>query len=84
LQASAYDEVIPDVERHLSIPSGLSDRIDRIRADEPFEHWARHQLEAAVLEREYALGLVSARDRDQIETQDNELERQRDQGEPRP
>jgi hypothetical protein len=60
------------------VPSGLAERIDRVRGDEPFEHWVRHQLEAAVLQPERALGLVSAQQRDQIEAQDTRLEEIRD------
>lgn len=60
------------------IPSGLAERIDRVRGDESFEHWIRHHVEAAVLARERALGIISADQHDQIETQDADLERQRD------
>jgi hypothetical protein len=67
-------------ERHLRIPSGLAERVDRVRGDEPFEHWIRHHVEAAVLERERALGLVTERQRDQIEAQDADLERARGPG----
>jgi hypothetical protein len=67
------------LERHLSIPTGLAERVDRVRGDQPFEHWVRHQIEAAVLEGERMLGLVSARQGDLIGAQDTELEQQRDQ-----
>lgn len=60
------------------LPSGLAERIDRVRGDETFEHWIRHHVEAAVLERERSLGLVTSRQRDQIEAQDAHLERDRD------
>ena len=63
------------------MPSGLAERIDRVRGDEPFEHWVRHQLEAAVLHRERVLGLMSAQQRDQIEAQDARLEEVRDRSE---
>ena len=63
------------------VPSGLAERIDRVRGEEPFEHWVRHQLEAAVLQRERVLGLVSAQQRDQIEAQDAWLEEVRDRSE---
>lgn len=69
---------MPRSDRSFSIPSGLADRIDRVRGDEAFEHWLRHQLEAAVLQRERALGLVSARQGDQVEAQDARLEAVRD------
>lgn len=70
---------MPRSDRSFSIPSGLADRIDRVRGDEePFERWVRHQLEAAVLRRERALGLVSARQGDQIATQAAHLEEVRD------
>jgi hypothetical protein len=78
-RVGAYHEDVSRFERRPRIPSGLAERIERVRGDEPFEHWIRHQLEAAVLSREHALGLVSAPQRDQIETQDTELEQQRDQ-----
>jgi len=68
------------LERLLRIPSGLAERVDRVRGDEAFEHWIRHHVEAAVLERERALGLVTERQRDQIEAQDAELERARGPG----
>jgi len=60
------------------MPSGLADRIDRIRGEESFEHWARHQLEAAVLRQERALGLVSAQQGDKIANQAAHLEQVRD------
>ncbi len=66
------------IERRLSIPTGLAERVDRVRGDQSFEHWVRHQIEAAVLEGERMLGLVSARQGDQIRTQDTALEQQRD------
>jgi hypothetical protein len=69
---------MPRSDRSFSIPSGLADRIDRVRGEEPFEHWLRHQLEAAVLRRERALGLVSRRQGDQIEAQGARLEEARD------
>lgn len=69
---------MPRSDRSYSIPSGLADRIDRIRGDEAFEHWVRHQLEAAVLRQERALGLVSARQGDQIATQAAHLEEVRE------
>lgn len=67
--------------RRLSVPSGLAERIDRVRGNEPFEHWVRHQIEAAVLDAERAQGLVSASQADQISAQDTELEQQREPGE---
>jgi hypothetical protein len=67
--------------RRSRVPSGLAERIDRVRGDEPFEHWVTHQLEAAVLQRERVLGLVSAQQRDQIEAQDARLEEVRDRSE---
>jgi hypothetical protein len=69
---------MPESDRSLALPSGLADRIDRIRGDESLEHWVRHQLEAAVLDGERALGLVSARQSDQIAAQDARLEEVRD------
>jgi len=69
---------MPRSDRSFSIPSGLADRIDRVRGEESFEHWLRHQLEAAVLRRERALGLVSRRQGDQIEAQGARLEEARD------
>lgn len=69
---------MPRSDRSFTIPSGLADRIDRVRGEEPFEHWLRHQLEAAVLGRERALGLVSARQGDQIEAEGARLEEVRD------
>jgi hypothetical protein len=72
---------MPRFSRRSPVPSGLAERIDRVRGDEPFEHWVRHQLEAAVLERERVLGLVSAQQRDQIEAQDERLEQLRDRSE---
>lgn len=67
------------IDRRISIPSGLAERIDRVRGEELIEHWVRHQVEAAVLECERALGLVSGEQGDQIDLQDAELERQRDE-----
>jgi hypothetical protein len=69
---------MPRFSRRARVPSGLAERIDRVRGDEPFEHWVTHQLEAAVLQRERVLGLVSAQQRDQIEAQDARLEAVRD------
>jgi hypothetical protein len=69
---------MPDFERDMQIPNGLAERIDRVRGEEPFEHWVRHQIEASVLGRERALGLLSAEQRDQIDEQDSDLERRRD------
>jgi hypothetical protein len=69
---------MPRSDRSFSIPSGLADRIDRVRGEEAFEHWLRHQLEAAVLRRERALGLVSGRQGDQVEAQGAHLEEVRD------
>lgn len=71
-------------DRRSRIPSGLAERIDRVRGEESFAHWVRHQLEAAVLRRERALGLVSAQQRDQIEAQDAQLEDVRDRSEHEP
>ena len=68
------------IERRLRIPSGLAERVDRVRGDETFEHWVRHYIEAAVLERERALGLFDERQRDQIEAQGADLERGRGPG----
>lgn len=70
--------------RRTRVSSGLAERIDRVRGDEPFEHWVGHQLEAAVLERERVLGLVSSQQRDQIEAQDARLEEIRDRSEHEP
>lgn len=70
--------------RRTRVSSGLAERIDRVRGDEPFEHWIAHHLEAAVLQRERVLGLVSAQQRDQIEAQDARLEEIRDRSEQRP
>jgi hypothetical protein len=70
---------MPSLHRRPNVPSGLAERIDRIRGDESFSHWVRHQLEAAVLERELALGLVGEGQRDQIEAQDSDLESLRDE-----
>jgi hypothetical protein len=64
--------------RSALIPSGLAERIDRVRGDEPFEHWVRHQLEVSVLQQERELGLVSQQQGDQIERQDAQLEQARD------
>jgi hypothetical protein len=72
---------MPRFSRRARVPSGLAERIDRVRGDEPFEHWIRHQLEAAVLQRERVLGLVSAQQRDQIEAQGARLEEIRDRSE---
>jgi hypothetical protein len=72
---------MPRFSRRARVPSGLAERIDRVRGDEPFEHWVTHQLEAAVLQRERVLGLVSAQQRDQIEAQDARLEEVRDRSE---
>jgi hypothetical protein len=72
---------MPRFRRRSRVPSGLAERIDRVRGDEPFEHWVTHQLEAAVLQRERMLGLVSAQQRDQIEAQDARLEELRDRSE---
>jgi hypothetical protein len=69
---------MPRFSRRARVPSGLAERIDRVRGDEPFEHWVTHQLEAAVLERERVLGLVSAEQRDQIEAQHARLDGVRD------
>ena len=69
---------MPRFSRLSRVPSGLAERIDRVRGDEPFEHWIRHQLEAAVLQRERVLGLVSPQQRDRIEAQDARLEEMRD------
>lgn len=69
---------MPRSDRSFSMPSGLADRIDRIRGDEALEHWVRHQLEAAVLRHERALGLVSAQQGDQIATQAAHLEQVRE------
>ncbi len=70
---------VPRSDRPFSIPSGLADRIDRVRDEqEPFEHWVRHQLEAAVLREERAQGLVSAQQGDQIATQAAHLEEVRE------
>jgi hypothetical protein len=65
---------MPRSERTSRIPSGLAERIDRVRGDESFAHWVRHQLEAAVLQEERALGLVSDQQGDQIEAQGTRLE----------
>jgi hypothetical protein len=73
---------MPGLSRRARVPSGLAERIDRIRGDEPFEHWVRHELEAAVLQRERALGLVSAQQGDEIAAQDARLEEARDRSEP--
>jgi hypothetical protein len=70
---------MPRFSRRARVPSGLAERIDRVRGDEPFEHWVTHQLEAAVLQRERVLGLVSAEQRDQIEAQHARLDGVRDQ-----
>jgi hypothetical protein len=75
---NGYYGCMSRLERPLSIPTGLAERVDRVRGDQSFEHWVRHQIEAAVLESERMLGLVSARQGDQIRTQDTELEQQRD------
>jgi hypothetical protein len=72
---------MPRFSRRSRVPSGLAERIDRVRGDEPFEHWVTHQLEAAVLQRERVLGLVSVQQRDQIEAQDARLEELRDRSE---
>ena len=72
---------MPRFSRRARVPSGLAERIDRVRGDEPFERWVTHQLEAAVLQREQVLGLVSAQQRDQIEAQDARLEEVRDRSE---
>ena len=72
---------MPRFSRRAHVPSGLAERIDRIRGDEPFEHWIRHQLEAAVLQRERVLELATAHQRDQIEAQDARLEEIRDRSE---
>ena len=69
---------MPRSDRPSYIPSGLADRIDRVRGDESFEHWVRHRLESSVLEQERELGLVSTEQRDQIERQDSRLEQTRD------
>jgi hypothetical protein len=70
---------MPRFSRRARVPSGLAERIDRVRGDEPFERWVTHQLEAAVLQRERVLGLVSAEQRDQIEAQHARLDGVRDQ-----
>jgi hypothetical protein len=72
---------MPRSDRTSRIPSGLAERIDRVRGDESFEHWVRHQLEAAVLREERALGLVSEQQGDQIEAQGTRLEQGRDRHE---
>lgn len=69
---------MPRSDRSTSIPSGLADRIDRVRGEELLDHWVRHQLEAAVLRSERALGLMSARQGDQVEAQGAHLEEIRD------
>jgi hypothetical protein len=69
---------MPRSDRPSHIPSGLAERIDRVRGEEPFEHWVRHQLESSVLQQERELGLVSTRQGDQIERQDAQLEQTRD------
>jgi hypothetical protein len=69
---------VPRSDRRSYIPSGLAERIDRVRGDEPFAHWVRHQLESSVLQQERELGLVSAEQGDQIERQGSELEQTRD------
>lgn len=77
--AATYDKDVSVFERRPRIPTGLAERIERVRGNEPFEHWIRHQLEGAVLACERALGLVSERQRDQVETQSTALEQLRDQ-----
>src|SRR4051812_39008269 len=69
-----YHRIMPRSDRRSRIPNGLAERIDRVRGDEPFEHWVRHQLEASVLEHERELGLVSDKQGDQIERQGMRLE----------
>jgi Fe-S cluster biosynthesis and repair protein YggX len=69
---------MPRSDRRSYIPSGLAERIDRVRGDESFEHWVRHQLESSVLQQERELGLVSTEQRDQIERQGSQLEQTRD------
>jgi hypothetical protein len=73
-----YHRIMPRSDRRSRIPNGLAERIDRVRGDEPFEHWVRHQLEASVLEHERELGLVSDKQGDQIERQGMRLEHMRD------
>jgi hypothetical protein len=72
---------MPRSERTSRIPSGLAERIDRVRGDESFQHWVRLQLEAAVLHEERALGLVSEQQGDQIEAQGTRLQEGRDRRE---
>jgi hypothetical protein len=37
--------IMPRSDRRSYIPSGLAERIHRVRGDESFAHWVRHQLE---------------------------------------
>jgi hypothetical protein len=69
---------MPRSDRSSRIPSGLAERIDRVRGEEPFEHWVRHRLESSVLQREREIGLVSTQQGDQIERQGIQLEQTRD------
>jgi hypothetical protein len=69
---------MPSSDRPSHIPSGLAERIDRVRGDEPFEHWVRHELESSVLQHERELGLVSTQQGDEIELQGTQLEQTRD------
>jgi hypothetical protein len=69
---------MPRSDRPSRIPSGLAERIDRVRGEEPFDHWVRHQLESSVLQQERELGLVSTQQGDQIERQGIQLEQTRD------
>lgn len=75
-------ESVSRLGRRFSIPSGLAERIDRVRGKESFEHWVRRQIEVAVLEAEQAQGLLSASQRSQISAQDIALEQQRERQRP--